>query len=166
MKGAVSCIRHEEDKKNRDLEYDYFPSILCINFQSGLRIPFLIIRFFGNERRSVPHLQLHLGDVINLLINVFSLMLAIYTLIYLTLYTFSFEINESRLSDTRCCIVRRCTRRSLPNYFDMTSYHWKVRLNTVTWHWWMNGENNVTSYTKCSLPRSIVHILIQPLLFA
>ena len=23
--------------------------------------------------------------------------------IYLTLYTFSFEINESRLSDTRCC---------------------------------------------------------------
>jgi hypothetical protein len=55
----------------------------CINFQSGLRIPFLripflIIRFFGNERRSVPHLQLHLGDVINLLINVFSLMLAIY----------------------------------------------------------------------------------------
>ena len=24
---------------------------------------------------------------------------------YLTLYTFSFEINESRLSDTRCCIT-------------------------------------------------------------
>jgi hypothetical protein len=46
--------------------------------------------------------------------------------IYLTLYTFSFEINESRLSDTRCLIqyvvsphcgdkrmARRCTRRSL-----------------------------------------------------
>ena len=30
----------------------------------------------------------------------------------------------------------------------------------------MNGKNNVTSYTKCSLPQSSVHILIQPLLFA
>ena len=29
----------------------------------------------------------------------------------------------------------------------------------------MNGKNNVTSYTKCSLPESIVQILIQPLLF-
>ena len=53
MKGAASCIRHEEDKKkkNRDFEYDYFPSILGTNFQSGLKIPFLIIRsgleFFG-----------------------------------------------------------------------------------------------------------------------
>jgi hypothetical protein len=85
--------------------------------------------------------------------------------IYLTLYTFSFEINESRLSDTRCMIqdvvtshcgdkrmARRCTRRSLPNYFDMASYQWNVRQNTVTWRWWMNGKNNVTSYTKCSLP--------------
>jgi hypothetical protein len=64
MKGAASCIRHEEDKKkNRDFEYDYFPSILCINFQSGLKIPFLIIRFVGNERRSVPRLQIHLGDI-------------------------------------------------------------------------------------------------------
>ena len=26
----------------------------------------------------------------------------------------------------------------------------------------MNGKNNVTSYTKCSLPQSVVHILIQP----
>ena len=65
--------------------------------------------------------------------------------IYLTLYTFSFEINESRLSDTRCLIqdavsphcgdkrmARRCTRRSLPNYFDMMSYHWNARQNTVT----------------------------------
>jgi hypothetical protein len=25
-------------------------------------------------------------------------------------------------------MARRCTRRSLPNYFDMTSYHWNVRL--------------------------------------
>jgi hypothetical protein len=53
MKGAASWIRHEEDKKkkNRDFEYDYFPSILGTNFQSGLKIPFLIIRsgleFFG-----------------------------------------------------------------------------------------------------------------------
>ena len=97
---------------------------------------------------------------------------------YLTLYTFSFEINESRLSDTRCLIqdvvsphcgdkrmAWRCTRRSLSNYFDMMSYHWNVRENTVTWRWWMNGKNNVTSYTKCSLPQNIVHILIQPLLF-
>ena len=68
--------------------------------------------------------------------------------IYLTLYTFSFEINEineSRLSGTRCLIqdvvsphcgdkrmARRSSRRSLPNYFDMTSYHWNVRQNTVT----------------------------------
>jgi hypothetical protein len=29
-------------------------------------------------------------------------------------------------------MARRCTRRSLPNYFDMTSYHWNVRQNTVT----------------------------------
>jgi hypothetical protein len=28
---------------------------------------------------------------------------------YLTSYTFSFEINESRLSDTRCCITRYMT---------------------------------------------------------
>jgi hypothetical protein len=81
--------------------------------------------------------------------------------IHLTLYTFSFEINESRLSDTRCLIqdvvsphcgdkrmARRCTRRSLPNYVDITSYHWNVRQNTVTWRWWMNGKNNVTSYTQ------------------
>ena len=65
--------------------------------------------------------------------------------IYLTLCTFSFEIKESSLSDTRCLIqdivsphcgdkrmARRCTRRSLPNYFDMMSYHWNVRQNTVT----------------------------------
>jgi hypothetical protein len=98
--------------------------------------------------------------------------------IYLKLYTLSFEINESSLYDTRCLIqdvvsphwgdkrmARRCTRRSLPNYFDLTSYHWNVRQNTVTWRWWMNGKINVTSYTKCSPSQSIVYILIQPLLF-
>ena len=66
-------------------------------------------------------------------------------LYYLTLYTFSFEINENRQSDTRCLILdvvsphcgdermaRRCTRRSLSNYFDMTSYHWNVRQNIIT----------------------------------
>jgi len=60
---------------------------------------------------------------------------------------FSFEINESRLSDTKCLIqevvspdcgdkrmARRCTRRSLPNYLVMMSYHWNVRENTVTWY--------------------------------
>jgi hypothetical protein len=65
---------------------------------------------------------------------------------YLILCTFSFEINECRLSDTKCLIqdvsphcgdkrmARRCTRRSLPNYLVMTSYHWNVRENTVTWY--------------------------------
>ena len=65
--------------------------------------------------------------------------------LYLTSCMFSFEINESRLSDTKCLIqdvasphcgdkrmARRCTRRSLPNYLVMTSYHWNVRENTVT----------------------------------
>ena len=60
--------------------------------------------------------------------------------LYLTLCTFSFEISESRLSATRCLLqdiasphcgdkrmARRSTKRSLPNYFDMTSYHWNVR---------------------------------------
>jgi hypothetical protein len=51
-------------KAFRDFEFDYFPSILGIHFQSGLKILFLIIRvFFGNEKRSVPRLQLHLGDI-------------------------------------------------------------------------------------------------------
>jgi len=31
-------------------------------------------------------------------------------------------------------MARRCMRRSLPNYLVMTSYHWNVRENTVTWH--------------------------------
>jgi hypothetical protein len=50
---------------------------------------------------------------------------------------------------------RVCCGRTLLNYFDMTSYHWNVRQNTVTWRWWMHGKNNVTSYTKWSLPQSI-----------
>ena len=58
---------------------------------------------------------------------------------YLTLCTFSFESNEI------CCLIQdvvsphcgdkrmawRCSRRSLPNYFDMMSYHWNVWQNTV-----------------------------------
>ena len=44
----------------------------------------------------------------------------------------------------------RCTKRSLPNYFDMTSYRWNVRQSTVTWHWWMSGKNKMTSCTKCA----------------
>ena len=28
---------------------------------------------------------------------------------------------------------QRCTRRSLPNYLIMTSYHWNVRQNILTW---------------------------------
>jgi hypothetical protein len=43
-------------------------------------------------------------------------------------------------------MARRCTRRSLSNYFGMTSYHWNVRQNTVTWRWWMNGKNNVINF--------------------
>ena len=86
-------------------------------------------------------------------------------MLYLTLHTFSFEINESLLSDTRCLIQdavsphcgdkrmsRRCTRRSLPNYFDMTAYHWNVRQNTVTWHWWMNGNKQRDVMHKMSSP--------------
>ena len=55
-------------------------------------------------------------------------------------------MKESSLSDTRCLIqyvvlpqcgdermARRCTRRSLSNFFNITSYHWNVRQNTVTW---------------------------------
>ena len=99
-------------------------------------------------------------------------------LYFITQYVRFFEINESSLSDARCLIqdvvsphcddkrmARRYTRRSLSNYFDMTSYHWNVRQNTITWRWWMNRKNNVTLYTKCSLSQSVVHILIQPLLF-
>ena len=61
-------------------------------------------------------------------------------IVYQTFCTFSFEIYESRLFDTRCMLqdvvsphcgdkrmARRCTRRSMPSYFVMTSYHWNVR---------------------------------------
>ena len=37
---------------------------------------------------------------------------------------------SSHCGDKR--MAQRCTRRSLPNYFDMTSYHWNMRQNTVT----------------------------------
>ena len=39
---------------------------------------------------------------------------------------------------------RRCTRRSLTKYLLMTSYHWNVRENTVTWHRWMNDTMKIT----------------------
>ena len=68
-------------------------------------------------------------------------------IVYLTFCTFSFEIYDSRLFDTRCMLqdvvsphcgdkrmARRCTRRSMPSYFVMTSYHWNVGKKTVTWH--------------------------------
>ena len=35
---------------------------------------------------------------------------------------------------------QRCTRRSLPKYLVMTSYHWNVRQNILTWRWWMNDK--------------------------
>jgi hypothetical protein len=35
---------------------------------------------------------------------------------------------------------QRCTRRSLPNYLAMTSFHWNVRQNILTWRWWMNDK--------------------------
>lgn len=60
-------------------------------------------------------------------------------LFLLTLFKFSFEIEERRLSHTRCMIqhvspnccdkrmVRRCTRWSMANYFFMTSYNWEKK---------------------------------------
>ena len=53
MIGAASCIRHEEDKKkNRDFGYDYFSSILGINYQSGLKkiLSFIPKRDWGHVR--------------------------------------------------------------------------------------------------------------------
>jgi hypothetical protein len=47
-----------------------------------------------------------------------------------TLRTSTPMISSSHCGDKR--MARRCTRRSLPNYFDMTSYHWNVTQNTVT----------------------------------
>jgi hypothetical protein len=42
------------------------------------------------------------------------------------------EVASPHCEDKR--MVRRCKRRSLPNYFVMTSYYWNMRENTVTWH--------------------------------
>jgi hypothetical protein len=42
---------------------------------------------------------------------------------------------------------QRCTRRSLPNYLVMTSYHWNVRQNILTLV--NERQNNVTSCTNC-----------------
>jgi hypothetical protein len=41
---------------------------------------------------------------------------------------------------TVCMTSQRCTRCSLPNYLFMTSYHWNVRQNILTWRWWMNNK--------------------------
>ena len=62
---------------------------------------------------------------------------------YLTLWTFSFEIKASSLSDTSCLLQyvvsphcddkgmsRCCTIYFLPNYFVMTSYQWNAVENT------------------------------------
>ena len=35
---------------------------------------------------------------------------------------------------------QRCTRCSLPNYLVISSYHWNVRQNILTWRWWMNDK--------------------------
>jgi len=66
---------------------------------------------------------------------------------YLTLCTFSFEINESRLSDTRCLIqdvvsphcgdkrmVRHCTRRSLDEllWHDVIPLEWETKHSNLT----------------------------------
>ena len=74
----------------------------------------------------------------------------LHIIFYLTLWTFSFNINESLIQDVvspHCGdqrIRRRCTRRSLPKYLVMTSYLWNVRENTVTWHRWMNDKMKIT----------------------
>jgi hypothetical protein len=31
-------------------------------------------------------------------------------------------------------------KRMVHNYFVMTSYHWNVRQNILTWRWWMNDK--------------------------
>jgi hypothetical protein len=75
------------------------------------------------------------------------------------MYVISLSNISIKTNFTRCLIqdvvsphcgdkrmVRRCMRRSLPNYFDMTSYQWNARQNTVAWHWWKKEKNNVTSW--------------------
>jgi hypothetical protein len=72
--------------------------ILCINFQSGLKIPLLIIRFFGNERRSVPRLQLHLGDIAYKLFSIYFIISASFNLmiIYCVYIEFALSLNIYR----------------------------------------------------------------------
>ena len=59
---------------------------------------------------------------------------------------FSFKINNTKclMQDGDKRMPGRCTSRSLPNYLVMTSYHWNVRENTVTWHRWMNDQMKIT----------------------
>jgi hypothetical protein len=45
-KGQQVAKDMKKIKTFRDFEFDYFPSILGAHFQSGLKIPFLIIRVF------------------------------------------------------------------------------------------------------------------------
>ena len=77
---------------------------------------------------------------------------------YLTLYTFSFEIKESSLSDTRCLIhdvvSPHCgDKRMARLWHDVIALVCEKKHSN--WHWWKNGKNNVTSCTKCSLPENI-----------
>jgi hypothetical protein len=65
-------------------------------------------------------------------------------------------------------MARRCTRRSLPNYFDMTSYHWNTRQNTVTWRWLCEPVSlRVAIATSCDAVSSrnrqdLIHNLVPP----
>jgi hypothetical protein len=47
LKGQQVAYDMKKIKINRDFLYDYFPSILGTNFQSGLKIPFLEIHFLA-----------------------------------------------------------------------------------------------------------------------
>jgi hypothetical protein len=89
--------------------------------------------------------------------------------IYLTLCTFSFEIKESSLPDTRCriqdvvlphCVdkrmARRCRRFSIPNYLETVSLEMRI------WPWirdtqyeWMNTKQSVCLHSLhwCISPR-------------
>ena len=90
-------------------------------------------------------------------------------------YTFSFEINQSRLSDTRCLIQDvvspHCGDKELRDVardvLCRTTLTWRHTIGMWDKALTVGNErkNNVASYTKCSLSQSIVHILIQPLLF-
>ena len=53
-----------------------------------------------------------------------------------------------------------CTRRSLPNYLVMTSYHWNVRQNIPTWRWWMNDTITwIHARNVVSLPYFYVYFI-------